>query len=241
MVNKISTIKERVVSLIEHEKVAKEVFFKKIGVTSANFRGKAKDTPLNSTTIANIFAEIPSISLEWLLTGDGEMYKNDGNFEKQQASSLAHHKSAIRNKGISIEQNEDYRLVPLINIDTIDKNISTYVSQNNPKKIPFLSASETDICFTIQGSNMLPTYQPGSIALAREIENWKDYFGYGEVYCILLKDGRKILKEVRRYDENPKEYVLCVSHNKNVAAEELPRSMISRVWKIIQVLLPENW
>jgi hypothetical protein len=102
MVNKISTIKERVVLLIEQEKIVKETFFKKIGVTSANFRGRAKETPLNSTTIANIFSEIPNLSLEWLLTGYGEMYKNDTHLERQQISSLISNRYAMKNKGISI-------------------------------------------------------------------------------------------------------------------------------------------
>jgi phage repressor protein C with HTH and peptisase S24 domain len=241
MVNKISTIKERVVSLIENEKVAKEVFFNKIGVTSANFRGKAKDTPLNSTAIANIYAEFPNISLEWLLTGVGKMYRNDENYEQQESSSMGQGSRSARDRFIHRDKNEDYRLVPLISIDLIGKDMAINKSRPHLKKVPFLGAEEKDICFTIIGSSMLPTYQPGSIALAREVENWRDYFGYGEIYCILLTDGRKILREVRKYEANPKDYILCVAHSEAIAAEELPRDMISRVWKIVQVLLPENW
>jgi len=91
MENKFSTIKERAVLLIEHKRVIKEYFFNKIGITSANFRGKAKNTPLNSKAIENIFAIFPDISLEWLLTGEGKMLKSentaggyDGIIKKQQ-------------------------------------------------------------------------------------------------------------------------------------------------------------
>jgi len=238
MENKISTIKERVVLLIEHKKIAKETFFKKVGVTSANFRGKAKDTPLNSTAIANIYTEFPNISLEWLLTGTGEMYKDNDTCE---LSPLEQDKLSGRDRFIIKDRSEDYRLVPLITLDLIGKDISEYKSQRDIKKVPFLGAEETDVCFTVIGSSMLPTYQPGSIALAREVKNWRDYFGYGEIYCILLADGRKVLREVRKYEAYPKDYVLCVPHNENVAAEELPKAMIQRVWKIVQVLLPENW
>jgi len=77
MENKFSTIKERVVLLAEHKRVIKEDFFNKVGVTSANFRGKAKNTPLNSKTIENIFTVFPDISLEWLLTGTGNMLKSE--------------------------------------------------------------------------------------------------------------------------------------------------------------------
>lgn len=70
-------IKERVIHLVEYKGIAKEFFYKKIGMTSANFRGNAKKTPLNSTAIENILSEIPDLNTEWLLTGKGEMLKND--------------------------------------------------------------------------------------------------------------------------------------------------------------------
>ena len=70
------TIKERVMYVLEYKGIAKENFFTEIGMTSANFRGSAKHTPLNSTAIANIFTAIPDINLTWLITGKGEMLDN---------------------------------------------------------------------------------------------------------------------------------------------------------------------
>ena len=54
MENKFTTIKERVVQVAEKQGIGKEKFFASIGMTSANFRGKAKQTPLNSNAIVNI-------------------------------------------------------------------------------------------------------------------------------------------------------------------------------------------
>lgn len=70
-------IKERVIQVLEYKGIAKEKFYVKVGATSANFRGNAKKTPLNSTTIENILSELPDINIEWLLTGNGSMLKND--------------------------------------------------------------------------------------------------------------------------------------------------------------------
>lgn len=70
-------IKERVIKLLEFKGIPKEKFYDKIGVTSANFRGNAKKTPLNSTTIENILSEIPDLNLDWLLTGSGSMIKSE--------------------------------------------------------------------------------------------------------------------------------------------------------------------
>lgn len=70
-------IKERIIQLIEYKKIPKEEFYVRIGMTSANFRGKAKTTPLNSTAIENILSEIPDANPEWLITGNGPMLKSD--------------------------------------------------------------------------------------------------------------------------------------------------------------------
>lgn len=77
MSNKFSNIKERILYILEFKGITKTKFFEEIGVTYGNFTGKAKETPLNSTTLSNIFSKYPDINLEWLLTGNGEMLKKD--------------------------------------------------------------------------------------------------------------------------------------------------------------------
>lgn len=69
-------IKDRVVQVIEYKKIRKEVFYENIGMTSANFRGNAKNTPLNSTAIENILTIIPDLNVDWLITGKGEMLRD---------------------------------------------------------------------------------------------------------------------------------------------------------------------
>lgn len=71
-------IKERIIQVIESKGIAKESFYVKIGMTSANFRGEAKKRPINSNAIENILSEIPDLNSEWLVTGKGSMLK-EGN------------------------------------------------------------------------------------------------------------------------------------------------------------------
>ncbi|MDR2585194.1 MAG: hypothetical protein LBC84_03095 [Prevotellaceae bacterium] len=78
----MQTIKERVSQLIESKNIIKESFFQKIGMTSANFRGDAKKTPLNSTAIENILSLIPDVNPDWLLTGQGQMLRKIGEMGK---------------------------------------------------------------------------------------------------------------------------------------------------------------
>ncbi len=72
MVNKFTNIKERVVQFAKKQSISQEKFFHSIGMTSANFRGKAKETPLNSNAIANIITKYPEIDIHWLLIGESK-------------------------------------------------------------------------------------------------------------------------------------------------------------------------
>ena len=94
------TIKERVMQILEYKGIAKENFFTEIGMTSANFRGSAKHTPLNSTAIANIFTAIPDINLTWLITGKGEMLDN-GSSKKIEYNFTKEH---IEQSGTLVKQ-----------------------------------------------------------------------------------------------------------------------------------------
>ncbi len=77
MSNKIATIKERILYILEVKGIVKDKFFLKIGMTYGNFTGKAKFTPLNSTAISNILSEIPDLSPDWLLIGTGPMFRDE--------------------------------------------------------------------------------------------------------------------------------------------------------------------
>lgn len=80
MDNNFTNIKERILYIIDFHNDTKQYFFDKIGMTYGNFKGKNKNTPLNSDAIANILSIYRDIDPEWLITGNGAMLKstNDG-------------------------------------------------------------------------------------------------------------------------------------------------------------------
>lgn len=75
MENKFTTIKERVLEVIEHYGYTKTEFCAKIGITTANLRGNARKTPLNSDALEKIFSLCPEISPDWLIMGTGDMMR----------------------------------------------------------------------------------------------------------------------------------------------------------------------
>lgn len=103
-------IKERVIQVIESKGIAKEKFYKKIGMTSASFRGNAKKTPLNSNAIENILSEINDLDPYWLITGKGEMFRSSKINDGQPNIRNENDTIALQKKIINLQENEIKRL-----------------------------------------------------------------------------------------------------------------------------------
>ena len=52
-------IKDRMIEFIDSKSVVKERFYEMIGMTSANFRGPARNSPINSNAIKKMLEKFP--------------------------------------------------------------------------------------------------------------------------------------------------------------------------------------
>ncbi len=77
--------------------------------------------------------------------------------------------------------------------------------------------------------------------MIRKVEGWRNISVMDTLFVLFLNDGRRILKEVRKFAENSKDFVLCVSHNKEYEPEELPKAMIVSVYKVIMALTNDGF
>lgn len=190
--------------------------------------GKTKN--ISSVMADKIIDAFPRFNKSFLIAGEGEMLKR----EVQEPVAI---KPDFKE--------ESYHLVPFVNIDSVgglhSQNMITPSEEHIIKLIPFTEAREGDVAIIQSGNSMTPTIPPGSVLLLREVPEWREYFGYGNIFVLWLKDGRRVTKEIRRYDGDAKNYVWCVSHNPDVADEELPKSFIKGVWKVIKFQADFGW
>jgi phage repressor protein C with HTH and peptisase S24 domain len=189
-------IKERIVQLIENKGIAKEKFYTEIGMTSANFRGKAKETPLNSIAIENILSVIPDVNPEWLLTGKGPMLKKNNIVLKEDRPNPT-------------------KSVPLIPIDAIagfaeDNNISVKYEDCEQYLVPEFERSGVEFVIRVSGSSMYPKYANGDILACRKIYDIL-FFQWGKVYVIDSSQGQ-LVKRV--FEHENQDFILLVSDNK---------------------------
>ena len=74
----MTNIKERVLQIARLKGIPYELFCSKLGMTYGNFKGKAKNTPLNSDALAKILSNYRDVDAEWLILGIGDIFKNTG-------------------------------------------------------------------------------------------------------------------------------------------------------------------
>ena len=217
------SVKVRLKMLLTENRIKESDFCRLLKVSQGYISGMR--TSIQPDKLKSIAINFPTWNIGWLLTGEGEMLKGE-----------------VKNN--HIEEKVSYCLVPLKNLDAVGgfgSNDAIDINEYTVGFMPFTDAREGDICIPVTGDSMTPTCPAGSIVLLREVERWGEYLGYGNIFVLFLMDGRRILKEVARYDVNPNEYVLCVSHNESVAPEPLPKGLIRGVWKVIKILTDKGY
>lgn len=168
---------------------------------------------------------IPAINKVWLKTGEGQMLSvTDEQRHKATSSEM------LEAEGVK------YRLIPVYNLDAVGGNGHNEVVDVQEYKIgmmPFIDAKEGDICVPISGHSMYPLYPAGSYVQIREVKSWFDYLEIGNVYIIVLKDGRRLIKEVRESEVDRSNYYSLHSYNPNFTPQELPKKLISKLFLVI--------
>jgi phage repressor protein C with HTH and peptisase S24 domain len=226
--------KEILETILKDEGITYNELSKKMGLKRAQALYDIRDGKIKHISheaAEKIISAYPQYNKSWLLTGDGNVINNEPASEE----------SAARN----IEYTNNFKLVPLINLDVVGGMHSQNEVINQAEfilgTIAFNDALEGDRCIQVSGHSMEPVCPPGSIVLIRPVEFWREYFGFGNLFVILLKDGRRILKKVVKSQETPKDNVTCVSLNKEYPEEDLPKDFIQGVWKVIKILVDRGW
>lgn len=71
----LAPIKGRIVQFVEKQHIEKKSFFNSLGVASSNFRGNALFSEVSADVVAKILSQYRDVNIDWLLSGEGEMFK----------------------------------------------------------------------------------------------------------------------------------------------------------------------
>lgn len=226
-------------AILDYSNLNRKDFSLKVGIDNpqwiADILNPNKKVGISKEKVKKIIAAFPEINEAWLLTGDGEMLKSE--VETLSDEELQSVKADLdSNKAV---------LIPLVHIDSVggvfSPNALAASEQYIERMIPFPDAQPGDVAILQSGNSMSPTIPAGAILQLRQVQGWREYFGYGNDFVLWLSDDRRITKQVLKYDADPANYVTCHSYNPEAADEELPKSMIREVWKVVNVLINKGW
>lgn len=220
-------IKKRITQVLENKGIPKESFYVKIGMTSANFRGKASETPINSIAIENILSEIPDLNIYWLLTGKGDMLKPQIGSIAEPVKSNRKTKDPIyeiqRVPLFNLEATMG--LVPLVDGDGVDEEkVIDYIS------IP--SMPSCDGAIYASGDSMYPLLKSGDMIAYKRIAVERDQIFFGEMYIVAVKlDEFSTMKTIKfvHQSELGDEYIRLVSHNQHHSPKDVKLSQIAAI------------
>lgn len=164
--------------------------------------------------IQAILMRYPELSAEWLLKGEGEMYKEPGHV-------------FVDDKRL------EHSIVPLYDIDVsagLQKLFASGGSLLGSISIPNMPGA--DGAMHVTGDSMYPLIKAGDIVAYRILHDISS-ISYGEIYILQLEhdsDMQVVVKYVKKAEQP--DSVLLVSYNKEHDPMEVPRKWITALARV---------
>ena len=197
----MDTVRERLIRFIEHKGLSKNKFEKICGLSTRYVSNISKS--IQPETIEKISLNFPELNTGWLLTGEGEMLKDD--YAKGSAE-----------KGIPLIPNEAFAGYGVFQYD--DHPIVDFYQIREFRNASFL--------LRVSGDSMSPKYHSGDLIACQKI-NEVTFWQWHRIYAISTKNQGILIKRVEKSDQP--ESVTCVSENPDYDAFDLKNEEIVSV------------
>ena len=195
----------------------KKEFAANVGVSRSMITEISKGrSSVGTSSIQNIVF-MYNISAEWLLTGRGEMLKQN------ESEKVAHHTDNPK-EGIPLIPFSAMAGALMGEQTALEYECERYV-------VPAFSGA--DFLMQVKGSSMVPTYISGDIVACRRVPMSDLFFQWNKPYVLDTAQGA-IIKRIKPGSD--KQHVLIVSDNKDYDPFELPYEDIYAVALVIGII-----
>lgn len=203
------TVKDRVKNFCKSKGIRVSDFEKTLNVANGYVNSISKSIGIDK--INTILENYPNLSLEWLLTGKGEMLKTD------EPVNIA----------LPASQNEPQAIPFYDGFAVGGKGGFTFaLSQQDVKDyyvVPKFKDKKIDFMIEVTGSSMYPKYNSGDV-IACTIINENTFIQWNKVHCIATREQGLLIKRLHQ-SKDPKKLTL-VSDNKDYPPFDIPKEEI---------------
>lgn len=205
-----SVISQRLAELMRCLGENQVSFSKKIGVPQSSIATIiSRSTGINSTMIEKIHIAFPKISIEWLITGDGNMFNAENVIIKEQMFPRIPYTAAAGSLTSAVDG----------------------VTSEQCEQIPRINAfPDYDFTIIIKGNSMEPKYEGGDEVACKKI-NEKSFIQWGKVHVLDTAQG-VLIKRV--YEDGEK--IRCASYNLEYPDFSIPKDDIFSMSLIVGLI-----
>lgn len=216
----LATTKERLLHFIEHMGISKSQFYSDLGIKRGLLDSDKLKATISDTIVAKILVTYKDLSINWLLTGEGNMLRTD---EKTDETPIAH-RTEVPNEGI-----------PLLPVDAMAGAFTgeQQVLEYECERYVVPAFKGADFLIPVKGVSMHPRFSSGDIVACKRLSMDNIFFQWNKVYVIDTAQG-PLIKRLKPGSD--KDHVLVVSDNTAYDPFELAISSIYHLALVIGVI-----
>ena len=242
---KISPIKERILKFADTLDISRREFYKKTGISRGTLESS---TGITEDTLAKFIAAFGELSPEWILTGNGEMYRHThthpasqklGNQGKDTKDFSTNDTNFINiDTPVAQRTTEPGAGIPLIPIDAVaglpvGESLAARFIDCAHYVIPEFVNLNVEYMIRVSGSSMYPKYSNGDILACRRVQDVL-FFQWGKIYVIDSSQGA-LVKRVFQ-DEDPDRILLVSDNREHYPPFSIPKSDIRSLSIVVGVI-----
>ena len=213
-----SSVKERLIQFLETNNISKSEFGRKIGVSSAYVSSIRRS--IDKDKIKSIASNYPSLNIDWLLYGEGEMIR------RSDETMRPSHVFPLR----SDHQIPGDQKIPLYEL-TATAGLVAIFQDSVPVPDSFISVPglpAVDGAIFVRGDSMTPVLKSGDIVIYKKMELCEDSILWGQIYLLsysLESDDFTVVKYIRHSEKDG--YIRLISANDFYDPIEIPTGSIT--------------
>lgn len=220
---------DRLKKFLDYEGISVRQFEAAIGSSDGKIaKFIATNSSLKSDTLNAIMEKFPRLSIEWLITGQGEMLRSSGTPKHEGTTKELRRNYEPTSSGRPVLKEVKKGGLPLIPIDAVagfNGWDESGVSELDCARydVPDFETAHADFLIRVSGSSMYPKYSSGDILACRKIDEIT-FLQWGKIYVIDSRQGAMV-KRLFEIEDDP-DRVLCVSDNEKYPPFKLPKDEI---------------
>lgn len=214
-----ATTKQRIIQYIDYKGITTKEFLTNTDIKRGFLDSDKLESTVSDVFIAKIIAKYPEISVEWLLTGIGDMLKE----EKAGAYSALNVKQGIPMLPFDAFAGLGDSTVQGVNFDTIEDR---YI-------VPLFDGIKVDFMLPVRGSSMYPKYSSGDVVACRLVTELL-FVQWNKVYVIDSVTQGVIMKRLLKGEDDS--HIICRSDNEKYGDFPVPMDDIRSIALVVGVI-----